>query len=78
VEDVVVHPPKAALSVKQVVHVLSPSASRWQPQLGDAKVFALGRQQHCSHIASIAAIGPRPRQGRHIDRNSDLASSLPI
>jgi hypothetical protein len=58
--------------------VLSPAASRWQAQLLHAELFSLGRQQHGSHVASIAAIASGPGQGRDVDRNSDLVSRLPI
>jgi hypothetical protein len=77
-KNLAVHASKAALSVQQVAHVSSPAASRWQAQLLHAEFFSLGRQQHSSHVASIAAIGPRPSQGRDVDRNSDLVSPLPI
>jgi hypothetical protein len=77
-KNLAVHASKAALSVQQVAHVSSPAASRWQAQLLHAEFFSLGRQQHSSHVASIAAIGPRPSQGRDVDRNSDLVSTLPI
>jgi hypothetical protein len=78
VKDLVVHASKAALSVQQVAHMLSPATSRWQAQLLDAELFSLRRQQHGSHVASTAAIGSRPSQRRDVDRDSDLVPTLPI
>jgi hypothetical protein len=73
-KDLVVHASKAALSVQQVAHMSSPAAPHRQAELCHVECLALSGLQHGLNVASIAPVGPGSRQGRDIDRNSDLVS----